>query len=66
MYLSLLLCLMCLPVILLCESHMKVFVSCRTDWLYSQKYDRQNASIKRSIERSASRLVSGFNDESNV
>jgi len=36
----------------------------RTDWLYSQKYDRHNASIKRSIERSASRLVSGMEDES--
>ena len=66
MHLCLVLCLMCLSVILLCVSHMKGFVSCRTDWLYSQKYDRQNASIKRSIERSSSRLVSGFNDESNA
>jgi hypothetical protein len=36
----------------------------RTDWLYSQKYDRQNASIKRSIERSTTRLVSGMEGES--
>jgi hypothetical protein len=36
----------------------------RADWLYSQKYDRQNASIKRSIERSASRPLSEIEDES--
>jgi hypothetical protein len=37
----------------------------RTDWLYSQKYDRQNASIKRSIERSVStRSIAGAESES--
>ncbi|CAF1055464.1 unnamed protein product [Adineta ricciae] len=36
----------------------------QTDWLYSQKYDRQNASIKRSIEQSRSRSASGIGNES--
>ncbi|CAF0917773.1 unnamed protein product [Rotaria sordida] len=35
-----------------------------TDWLYSQKYDRQNASIKRSIERSTSQQFGGHGHES--
>jgi hypothetical protein len=41
-----------------------LFCFSRTDWLYSQKYDRQNASIKRSIERSVSRPTSGIEYES--
>lgn len=40
------------------------FIFSRTDWLYSQKYDRQHASIKRSIERSASQPIGGKTDES--
>ena len=27
----------------------------RADWLYSEKYDREHASIQRSIERTATR-----------
>ena len=41
-----------------------IYLFSRTDWLYSQKYDRQNASLKRFIERSASRLASVTEDES--
>ncbi|CAF1511487.1 unnamed protein product [Rotaria magnacalcarata] len=36
----------------------------QTDWLYSQKYDRQNASIKRSIGRSVSQPFGGKEAES--
>ncbi|CAF3561587.1 unnamed protein product [Rotaria socialis] len=36
----------------------------QTDWLYSQKYDRQNASIKRSIERSVPQSFDGKEAES--
>lgn len=43
---------------------MLLSISSRTDWLYSQKYDRQNASIKRSIERSLVRSTSGNEHES--
>ncbi|CAF4124271.1 unnamed protein product, partial [Adineta steineri] len=32
-------------------------------WLYSQRYDRKNASIKRSIERSAANSISGIENE---
>ncbi|CAF0963532.1 unnamed protein product [Adineta steineri] len=35
----------------------------QTDWLYSQRYDRKNASIKRSIERSAANSISGIENE---
>jgi hypothetical protein len=34
------------------------------DWLYSQKYDRHNASIKRSIAQSVSQSIGGTEDES--
>ncbi|CAF0793324.1 unnamed protein product [Rotaria sp. Silwood1] len=36
----------------------------QTDWLYSQKYDRHNASIKRSIAQSISRSMVHNEDES--
>ena len=38
----------------------------RMDWLYSQKYDRENASIKRSMAQSLSRSMTDTNDESAV
>jgi len=36
----------------------------RTDWLYSQKYDRDNASINRSIIQPISRSIAKYEDES--
>ena len=39
-------------------------ISSRTDWLYSQKYDRHNASIKRSFGQSMSQSIGSHQDES--
>lgn len=36
----------------------------RTDWLYSQKYDRLNSSLQRSIAQSISRSTVSVGDES--
>lgn len=48
----------------LAEKTFFVFFLFRTDWIYSEKYDRQNASIQRSIQRTAANRTSTTNEES--
>ncbi len=57
------LCFACTDVFFRGQIHI-YFILFRTDWLYSQKYDRDNASINRSIIQPISRSMVNYEDES--